>query len=115
MGDVQSRRVKIAERYIQARLAGRTSEILGLVSDDIRLESSRDGTFVGKKAFEKYLTKAKATGTWKQPTWNTKRNMAEITGHINILMVKIGVVAYLGFNRRGKINNISVGTKKRGE
>lgn len=100
---------------MSARLAGRTDEVLRLVSDDVRLESSRDGRFQGRHQFRRYLEKVKPTGTWKQATWNSAIGKAEVLGNVRILMVNVGVVAHMGFNRAGKINDIYVGTRRRSQ
>lgn len=110
---LERRRLHAAERYMSARMAGRNEDVLRLVAEDIELESSRDGRFAGKEAFRRYLGKVKATGTWKAATWNRAIGKAEILGNVRILMVNIGVVAHLGFNRAGKINRIYVGTRRK--
>lgn len=107
----QLRRVAVAEKYIAARLAGRNDDVLKLVSEDIELRSSRDGTHAGKRAFSQYLQRVKPTGTWKPATWNRAIDKAEILGNVKILMLNVGVVAHLAFDRRGKINRIYVGTR----
>lgn len=109
--NVQHQRVELAQRYMSARLAGRTEEILELVSDDVRLESSRDGKLEGREQFRKYLTRVKPVGTWKAATWNREIGRAEILGSVKILLVNVGVVARMGFNKAGQINEIYVGTR----
>ena len=111
----QQRRVQTAERYMAARLAGQTDEVLRLVTDDVELESSRDGKVAGKDRFKGYLTRVKPTGTWKRATWNTAMGKAEILGNVKILMVNVGVIAHFGFNRSGKINQIYVGTRRKAQ
>lgn len=107
----QREQVELAQRYMSARLAGRTEEVLRLVSDDVRLESSRDGKVEGREQFRKYLTRVKPIGTWKAATWNREIGKAEILGSVRIFLVNISVVARMGFNRAGKINEIYVGTR----
>lgn len=109
--NTQKQRVELAQRYMSARLAGRTEEVLKLVSDDVRLESSRDGKVEGREEFRKYLTKVKPTGIWRAATWNRTIGKAEILGSVRILMINVGVVARMGFNKAGKINEIYVGTR----
>lgn len=112
VGPVQRRRVAAAERYMSARLAGRNDDVLRLVADDVQLESSRDGRVAGKEQFKSYLGRVKPTGTWKPATWNRAIGKAEILGNVKILMVNVGVVAHLSFNRAGKISRIYVGTRR---
>ena len=109
----QTRHVETAEKYMSARLAGRNDEILRLVSDDVKLESSRDGTVVGADNFSSYLSRVKPTGNWKPATWNKAMGKAEVQGNVRILMINVPVIAHFGFNRGGKINQIYVGTKKK--
>lgn len=109
----ERRRLEAAERYIAARVAGRNDEVLSLVTDDVELTSSRDGKVVGKNQFRSYLSKVKPSGIWKAATWNRAIGKAEILGNVKILMVNVGVVAHFGFNRSGKINRISVGTRRK--
>lgn len=111
----QRRRVEMAERYMTARLAGRTDDVLRLVTNDVLLESSRDGRFAGKEQFRKYLGRVKPTGRWKSATWNRAMGKAEILGNVRILMVNIGVIAHFGFDRAGKINRIYVGTRRQAQ
>lgn len=96
-----------------ARLAGRTDDVMRLVTNDVLLESSRDGSVAGKEQFRKYLGRVKPTGTWKRATWNRTVGKAEILGNVRILMVNVGVIAHFGFDRAGKINRIYVGTRRK--
>lgn len=109
----EQNRLQTAESYMQLRMAGNKQKLLGLVSDDIELQSSRDGSFVGKQQFSSYLDSVKPTGTWKNATWNKDGNRAEILGNVRIFMVNIGVIAHMKFNNSGRINRIYVGTKSK--
>ncbi|CAN8073174.1 unnamed protein product [Agarophyton chilense] len=109
----EHRHLRVAESYMQLRMAGSNQELLNLVSEDIELQSSRDGKFVGKQQFQGYLTKVKPTGTWQNATWNNAVDRAEILGNVKILLINVGVVAHMGFDRSGKINRIYVGTRSR--
>lgn len=104
--------VRRADAYIAARLAGRKEEVLGLLSDSVKLTSSRDGVFAGKMEFRKYLMRVSATGVWERAFWNFERERAEVRGRVKVLVVPIDVVARFGFDRRGLINDIYVGTKR---
>lgn len=112
---VQRRRVQTADRYMAARLAGRTDEVLRLVTNDVQLESSRDGKITGKDSFKQYLARVKPTGMWKRATWNRAMGKAEVLGNVKILMVNVGVIAHFGFDRSGKINQVYVGTRKKAQ
>lgn len=104
--------VKRADAYIAARLAGRNEEVLGLLSDNVKLTSSRDGVFAGKLDFRKYLLRVPPTGVWQRAFWNFERERAEVRGKVKVLVLPIDIVARFGFDRRGRINDIYVGTKK---
>lgn len=95
------------------RMAGNNEKLLNLVSDDIQLLSSRDGTFVGKDQFSDYLDKVKPTGTWENATWNDDIDRAQILGRVKFLVVNVGVVAHMGFDKSDKINRIYVGTRSK--
>ncbi|PXF48562.1 hypothetical protein BWQ96_01731 [Gracilariopsis chorda] len=109
----ERRRLQAAESYIQMRMAGNNEKLLNLVSDDIQLLSSRDGTFVGKDQFSDYLDKVKPTGTWENATWNDDIDRAQILGRVKFLVVNVGVVAHMGFDKSDKINRIYVGTRSK--
>jgi hypothetical protein len=82
------RRVRAAQQYMEWRKEGRVKEVLGLVSENIVLESSRDGRVSGRSKFEEYLRNVKPTGTWAPATWNSEKSRPEICGTVKILMVK---------------------------
>lgn len=109
----QNRRVQSAENYMEARLAGRNDDVLKLVADDVILQSSRDGRVEGKQKLRDYITRVKATGSWKKPTWNNSLGVAEVLGNVRILMLSIPVVARFTFNGHGKISRISIGTRRK--
>jgi len=75
--------------------------------------SSRDGTVSGIGAFRDYLGRIPPTGKWQSAQWNREKQRAEIRGLVKFVLVPVKVVAHFGFDRRGKINNIYVGTKKK--
>ncbi len=105
--------VRTADRYIAARLANQHGQLLGLVAPDVTLTSSRDGTHRGRAEFLRYLRRVPPTGKWERATWNAKQQKAEVRGVVKIVFVNVGVIARFGFDRRGKIRDIYVGTKKR--
>lgn len=86
--------------------------MLALVSNDVKLLSSRDGEVNGKKQFSKYLSTVKPTGAWNRATWDFENQQAEIKGTVRVLFVNVNVVAHFGFHRNGKINSIYVGTTR---
>lgn len=94
-------------------MSGNNEKLLSLVSDDVQLQSSRDGTYVGKDQFSHYLDKVKPTGTWENATWNEEIERAQILGTVRFLMVNVGVVAHMGFDKSDKINRIYVGTRSK--
>lgn len=63
-------------------------ELLDLVSEDVVLDSSRDGHFEGRPSFEAYVRRVKPTGRWQQAYWNTAANRAEVIGIVKVLMVQ---------------------------
>lgn len=97
---------------MQLRKAGRVEELLRLVSDDVVLESSRDGRHAGRDGLERYVRRVKPVGRWEKAAWNEEMGRAEIKGLVKILVVSVNVTAHFGFDRRGKINQIYVGTRK---
>lgn len=110
---LQQRRIQSAQNYMEARLSGRNEQVLRLVSDDVTLVSSRDGKYVGKNSLKSYISNVKPSGRWSKPTWNRSLNMAEVKGHVKILMITIPVIAQFSFDRRGKISTINVGTRRK--
>lgn len=104
--------LRIANRYINARMSGRNADVLRLVADDVRLTSSRDGVVHGKKGFADYLERVKASGKWNLARWDAANKRAEVRGLVRIVFVNVNVVAHFGFDRRGRINDIYVGTKR---
>lgn len=107
------RRLRTAESYMSARLAGRNADILPLIADSIVLVSSRDGQVRGKPDFERYLSRVKASGTWRKPTWNATISRAQVLGNVRILMLNVGVVAHFGFDRAGRIDRIDITTRRK--
>lgn len=103
--------LKAADRYIAARLAGKASDILALVSSDVTLTSSRDGSYVGRKAFEGYLEKVPPTGKWERAEWNKPLKRAEVRGMVKVVFVPVPVLAHFTFDKRGLINAIYVGRR----
>lgn len=112
MSGAQRRRVRFAERYMAARIAGRHDDVLRLVSDDVVLRSSRDGRIEGKTGLRDYLLRVKPVGVWRKPTWNDAIGVAQVVGNVRILMVNVGVVAHFGFDRQNKITRIDISTKR---
>lgn len=110
---MEAGRVRAAERYMKARLAGQNDDVLRLVTDDIILTSSRDGVVEGKSKFADYISKVKPTGQWRKAHWNGSIGKAEVAGTVRILMVSVPVVAHFGFDRKGKISRIYVGTRRK--
>ena len=101
--------VRTADKYMQARLAGRNADVLRLVADDVRLTSSRDGVVHGKKHFANYLQRVKAIGVWNAAQWDQTKQRAEVRGIVKVLFVNVNVVAHFGLDRRGKISDIYIG------
>lgn len=112
LGRREASAVRTADRYISARLSGRNEEVLRLVAEDVRLTSSRDGVVHGKKGFADYLERVKASGRWDAARWDASRKRAEVRGLVKVVFVNVNVVAHFGFDRRGRINDIFVGTKR---
>lgn len=110
----QSSFIESTERYMTARMAGRHDDVLRLVTDDVVLDSSRDGRVEGKRKFGDYLRRVKACGTWQKAEWNDLLGVTQIEGKVKILMLNVNVMARFGFDHRsGKIQNITIGTKKK--
>lgn len=110
---LENRRLQTAEQYMSARLQGRNEDVLRLVTDDVLLNSSREGMVVGASDFSSYLSRVKPTGTWKAATWNKSIGKAEILGNVKILMISVPVIAHFGFDRGAKISQIYVGTRRK--
>lgn len=109
----ERRRVEKAATYMSARLSGRNEDVLRLVADDVVLKSSRDGIVAGKSHLRDYLSRVKAVGSWGTPTWNRSIGVAEVTGHVRILMVNVAVMAQFGFDRHEMISKIDIATRRK--
>lgn len=106
--------VQSAQRYMDARLAGRHDDVLQLVADNVVLTSSRDGRFDGKNRLREYMQRVKASGTWRKATWNDQLGVAQVEGRVRILMLNVAVMAHFGIDpASGKISRIRIGTKKK--
>lgn len=105
---IEERRVEKAACYMSARLAGRNEDALRLVSDDVILRSSRDGTVHGKAELRQYFMRVKAIGTWGKPTWDRSIGVAQIAGNVRILMVNVAVLAQFGFDKQDRISRIDI-------
>jgi hypothetical protein len=103
--------VRVAQQYMVYRQQGRVEELLRLVSDDVALDSSRDGRYHGKGELEQYFRRIKPRGMWEPATWNARERRAEIHGVVRILRWNVKVLAHFGFNGKGEINRIYVGVK----
>jgi ketosteroid isomerase-like protein len=99
-------KVAIAAQYMKARLAEDKQTLLGLVSDDVTLISSRDGTHQGKEAFAKYLEAVKPTGKWEDPV--LEGDQVVVKGSVTILFIPWSVASYFTFNEEGKITKIEI-------
>lgn len=104
------RAVGAARRYMALRQASDVEGVLGLVSPEVVLRSSRDGTVRGRGPFEAYLRRVRPVGRWGEPTWNAERRRAEVAGVLKVVMVSVAVTAHFSLDRRGKIDSIYVGT-----
>ena len=102
MGD----KIDVAKQYIKARLAEDIPTILGLVTDDIVLESQRDGTHTGKEAFEAYLKKTKPTGKWQDP--EADGDKVVIKGSVTVMFIPFSVISIFEFSSDGKISKIEI-------
>ncbi len=56
-----------AQKYFEHRTAGDVDACLEMVTDDIVMNSEKEGVISGKKAFGEYLKKTPAQGTWGTP------------------------------------------------
>lgn len=111
LGRRETMAVQAADRYIAARLAGNAAGVLALVAGDVTLTSSRDGRYVGRKAFEGYLAKVPPSGKWEAAEWNKPLKRAEVRGMVKVVFVPIPVVAHFSFDKKGLINAIYVGRR----
>lgn len=61
-------KLDIVKQYQKARQDEDLDTILGMVADNIKFVSSRDGTFEGKEAFSKYLhdNKSPPKSEWEE-------------------------------------------------
>lgn len=103
--------VLAADRYITARLAGSTDELMRMVSSDVTLTSGRDGKYQGRAAFGDYLRKVAPTGRWERASWNAPMCRAEVRGLVKIVFVPVPVIAHFALDNKGKIRDIYVGKR----
>eukprot|EP00899_Mesostigma_viride_P022268 jgi/Mesvir1/3225/Mv16373-RA.1 len=102
-------KIELTKVYFKRRLSGDNAGVLELVADNVTLESSRDGKYVGKDEMAKYLEKVKPTGQWGDPA-DDGENKTVVKGHVKLLFVPIGVISHFQFNPAdGKIVDIKIG------
>lgn len=94
-------------KYIDARKKGNLEECLSVIADDIDFNSQRDGKYVGKTNFERYLKKTKFEGTWGRP--EKTNDGFVVKGKVKILLIPISVRIDFRFNDRNEINYARIG------
>jgi len=95
-----------AKKYFEYRMKGKNEEILHLVTDDIFLESERDGKYRGKEEFKRYLNEIKPTGAWGEPV--AKEETVVIPGTVRYLMMNWNVLGTCTFDENNLINEIKL-------
>eukprot|EP01089_Gocevia_fonbrunei_P018762 TRINITY_DN643_c0_g1_i1.p1 TRINITY_DN643_c0_g1~~TRINITY_DN643_c0_g1_i1.p1 ORF type:complete len:121 (-),score=28.33 TRINITY_DN643_c0_g1_i1:44-361(-) len=98
-------KVEIVKQYMKARMAEDHATLLSLVSDDVVVESSRDGKHEGKDAYTAYLKKIKPTGTWEDPVADGDQVL--VKGKVTVMFIPWSVGSHFTFNSDGKISHIN--------
>ncbi len=121
-----------AQKYFEHRTAGDVDACLAMVTDDIVMNSEKEGVVSGKKAFEEYLKKTPAQGTWGTPealadgtirikgsvkfggAYSSLGLAPLVLSNSTVLTKKIGfipvtVYGKFTFDAAGKISKLSVG------
>lgn len=88
-------KIQTVEAYLNARTANEIGKCLTLVTDDVVMVSSRDGTFKGREQFEKYLKKTQPSGTFQEPVLNGDE--VDVVGTVKLIGFEVGVKAHFKF------------------
>lgn len=96
------KKIELTKQYYDARLEGNIEKCLTFVSDDIYLDSERNGKFRGKIEFEKYLKDHPFEGTWGQPYMESLH--VRIDGKVKMFFISVGVKFIVYFDNCGKIS-----------
>ncbi|KAI9031506.1 hypothetical protein DFJ74DRAFT_702514 [Hyaloraphidium curvatum] len=99
--------LEVANAYFKCRLANDVNGALALVTDDVVLESSRDGKFSGKEELKKYLEKTPPTGTWDEAA-TLEDGHPVIKGKVKFMFIPVSVKATFTI-RDGKVAHITIG------
>jgi len=98
--------INVANQYIKFRLAGDHYKILNLCTEDVILDSERDGVYSGKTELFEYLTKIKPSGKWESAQL-LGTDKVSIQGIVSILWMDWKVIAIFSYDR-GKIKKIEL-------
>lgn len=98
---------KLVEQYLHYRSTNNLPKLIALLSDNIVIESERDGVHSGKKEASKYYQEIKASGKWEQPV-QTAYNEVEVKGSVYVLFLTFGVKATFTFDDDNLIEKIVI-------
>ena len=94
--------------YLERRKNNRVIELVNMCSDNIVIDSERDGIFRGKEEVTKYYTDNKAVkGDWDQP-YQTDTRTVVVTGRVYFLFLTFNIKATFDYNVIGKIVKITI-------
>eukprot|EP00123_Amoebidium_parasiticum_P021324 comp6548_c0_seq1/m.2319 comp6548_c0_seq1/g.2319 ORF comp6548_c0_seq1/g.2319 comp6548_c0_seq1/m.2319 type:complete len:108 (-) comp6548_c0_seq1:373-696(-) len=97
-----------AQQYMNHRLASQTDACLSFLTDDIVIETPREGTHTGKAAVREYLEKTKPNGTWEAPSFDAANGKVVIPGKVKVGFVGVSLLAAFDFEEGGKIKHIAI-------
>lgn len=98
---------KTVKEYGKHRLASDFESIFKLCSENITIESERDGKFVGKEQVLNYFEKVSPQGSWQEPRALSSTCVA-VQGTVSVLFINVSVVAYYEFDSSGKIKKVQI-------
>ena len=96
-----------ADRYFDLRTANKIEEIFDydLFTNDIVIDSFRDGIKTCKEEVKTYLTSTQPRGTWQKAEVDTDGKVV-IKGNV-WMIITINIIARFYFNENGRGNKIS--------
>ena len=105
---VQNDLVDATISYLELRKENRVTDLVNMCSDNIVIDSERDGIFRGKEEVTGYYTDNKAVkGDWDQP-YQTDTRTVVVTGRVYFLFLTFHIKATFDYNVIGKIVKITI-------
>ena len=104
----QNEFIELVNSYLELRKNNRVNELVNMCSDNIVIDSERDGLFRGRDEVTKYYTDNKAVkGDWDKP-YQTDTRTVVVTGRVYFLFLTFNIKATFDFNVIGKIIKITI-------